>query len=420
MNCTPKIKIRKFVAFSPTVIFLTIFLGFQFIPGIYMYIFNIQENLYFEVRNYSEATLLYVISVALFISTVAFVRYIVWPGDVFFKKTFFNSLNTVKIYTKHKKMLALPNGFVIFSIISVSLYFAMGGYEKLLKLGTGIDVWEYRLIGYDDRPRILTAILEISRRVFLPVALLYYLILRSIGGKVSRRLLFALFFIQLVAASMTMDRAPFFVLIIIFIYKYFSELRKRKDLIKYTIISLVFMISGAGIITNLQYNITSFSFFDVIIMGFDFFIHRTWLVPSIAPIELSFSLFDISASKLHLQYSRLGALVTGNYVGTSEVDSIFVTPVGAVGDIWRNFGFIGLIVVAAFIGCYFKVLDRLAKKMSLISLLVGNFLVIALCFYWVMGVFFSQGAFFTAIVCFLFFSYEVKLFRSVQQQPHND
>lgn len=408
---------RHLIGFSPTLIFLTIFVTFQFVPGLYIYLSNTEEYLYGEISgNYSDAAFLYMSCVGLFLTTFILVRYVILSGGSFFIKKFSNLNELVSIYAKSKKLLMLPRMFVVFSLAAIFIYFITGGYEKLFLIGSGMDAWEYRLIGYDDRSRILTAILEISRRVFLPVAILYYLLLKKIGKKISVAFLLTLICFQLLAASMTMDRAPFFILLILFGYSHLSGIQGIRKVFKLLLISFSSIVLLAGVITNLQYNIIDFSIVEALGMGLDFFVHRMWLVPSIAPIELSFSMFALDSEKLMLEYSRLGALVTGNYVGTSDGSSIFVTPVGAVGDIWRNFGLGGIFVISMFLGLYFKALDLLANRVSAIALVVGNFLVIALCFYWVMGVFFSQGAFFTTIVCYLYFKYEARVFRIALRQ----
>ncbi|MDO8948621.1 MAG: O-antigen polymerase [Desulfocapsaceae bacterium] len=405
-------RIPRIVGFSPSLIFVTIFFVFQFAPGLYIYVFHIEENLFGMMKSdYSDAALLYVICVGLFLLTFILTRYGMLKGDEFTRKSFLTLNATVSRYSYNKKLLYLPRFLFLFSLFSILIYFMAGGYEKLMLLGSEMDRWEFRLIGYDDRSRVLTAILQISRRIFLPVAILYYMLLKKIGAKVSHTFILILIFAQLLASSMTMDRAPFFTLLILIGYAYLSGIRGVTKFLKLFLCSFVLIVLVAGIITNLQYNITSFSFMEIVSMGLDFIIHRVWLVPSITPIELSFANFVWDSDKLFLEFARIGALITGNYVGTSEANSIFVTPVGAIGDIWRNFGFTGILIVPFLLGCYFKKLDMLANKVSVISLVVGDFLVIALCFYWVMGVFFSQGAFFVCIMCYLYFKYELILFR---------
>ena len=401
----------QLAAFSPTAIFLTILIVFQFIPGLYIYFSNTQEYLYGDISNYSESAIFYLISVGFFLAVFILTRFVILRGAGFWIKKFTNLEDWVDIYTKNKSLLLLPRIFAVFSLVSILIYFFTGGYEKLLLMGSDIDAWEYRLIGYDDRSRVLTAILEISRRVFLPVAILYFLLIRKIGKEEYGNFLILLIFIQLLAATMTMDRAPFFVLLILFFFNYFTGAKSIRNVFIFLLIGFISIVLLAGIVTNLQYNIVDFNTANVLGMGLDFFVHRMWLVPSIAPIELSFSLFPWDGDKLWLEYSRLGALVTGQYVGTSEAHSIYVAPVGAIGDIWRNFGLVGLFVISIFLAFYFRGLDLMANKVSPIALVVGNFLVFALCFYWVMGVFFSQGAFFTTLICYLYFRYEARILR---------
>ena len=68
------------------------------------------------------------------------------------------------------------------------------------------------------------------------------------------------------------------------------------------------------------------------------------LDPSLTSYRYSFELIRNANDFLYLKYSRLFSLISGNYVNSSSADSIFVTPVGIVGDLWRNFGNLGIFI----------------------------------------------------------------------------
>lgn len=403
----------KLNGYLPSNIFFAVIFTFQFLPGLYIYLYDIREDFYgINHGVYSNASLLYLICTLIFLLVFFIARYIILVGGKLSKNYLPKIGKTIEIYSKNRKMLRIPRFFLGLSFIFIFTYFVFGGYEKLMGLGTDIDAKEFRFIGYDDRARILTSALEIARRVLLPVSILYYLLLKKIGINISTIFLISIISLQILASAMTFDRAPFFILVVLFAFSYLSGIHTLKGLVTLVCTSLVVIVVLAGIITNLQYNITDFSPIQAAGMGFDFLIHRAWLIPSITPIELSFSLFDIDSNKLLLKYSRLGALITGNYIGSDNEFSIFVTPVGIIGDIWRNFGFYGIFSMPFLFAYYFRILDDLSNRVSIVSLLIGNFLVIALSFYLVMGVVFSQGLVFTCCICYFFLKYEAKIYRN--------
>lgn len=386
---------HKMRIIQPSIILILILLFLQLLPGLYILYFEHYEYLYGSINgSYEENARLYVLSCFIFVFFIFVGRFIV-PLDSFKLKI----VNNIDLGLINFEVLRYAKLIGFISIAIVVYYVLDGGYKKFLAIGTDIDPWEFRLIGYEDRPRYLIALLEIARRFLLPLSLLYLLVFKVFYRIKIKLLTFILVVTQLVAAFMTLDRAPFFTLFVVIIFPYFFLDLGFYRILKIFILILSSMILIGGVITNLQYNILDFKFYDVVGMGLDFIIHRFFLVPSIAPIELSYSLFPIDYPKLLLEHSRLLGLLGFDVVGTSDYESIYVSPVGAIGDIWRNFGIYGVCLVGFVLGLIFKIIDIDDSIIPLPVVVVQYFLVFALSFYYVMGVFFSQGAFFALIIC---------------------
>jgi hypothetical protein len=367
----------------------------QLLPGIYIILAQNFQYLYGDVvGNYATHALNFFFSCALFIVSIFIGRYFVPIYNYKFKFT-----RRFIVSDANKKVHFYSSIIGIIACGLIAIYFLAGGYEKLILLGSDADSWGFRLVGYDDRSRYLTVMLEVSRKFLLPLSLLYVLIFKHFYSYKSGKLAFAFAFFQLLAASMTLDRAPFFILLVVIIFPYMLSRRGLIGFVKLLLIAFIFIVLLGGLITNLQYNIIDFSLSEIVNMGLDFVLHRFLLVPSITPIELSFAIFPPESEKLWLKYSRLNQLIGGELVGTSDDASLFVAPVGAVGDIWRNFGFFGLLVWGLILGLISKIFDIGLKHAPFPIVLVQYFLVVSLSFYYVMGVFFSQGAVLALILC---------------------
>ena len=118
-----------------------------------------------------------------------------------------------------------------------------------------------------------------------------------------------------------------------------------------------------------------------------------------------------------MRYSRLIALFTGNYIGALLDVSLYITPVGVVADVWRNMGYLGIIIVGIFFGVYFHTIDRLIKLTDPITKVATSFTVISLVFYFFYGTFFSQGLFLQLIFIYFVLKYSMrdgKRYHSIQ------
>ncbi|MFQ1702710.1 O-antigen polymerase [Loktanella agnita] len=281
----------------------------------------------------------------------------------------------------------------LFSALLVWVIFFSGGYEKVAQYGLNINQLDYRLIGANDTNRAVTALIQITRRLVLPFAIVYFIVLNWYSRTYSRWLLPFLIFSLVISVIMTLERGPLMLVIVMLFYAEFIRSRSltRLFLICLTLFCAIIMLGGA--MTFIQYNIQDFDLGDITFTGWDFISNRAVMAPNFVPIELSYGLFDFSSEKLLLRFSRLTGLITGNYVGTLQHNSIYVGPVGAIADIWRNLGIFGVISIGFLLGLYFSHLDRAVKTLDPAARAAATFTVISLVFYFYYGTFFSQGVF---------------------------
>ncbi len=396
---------RSLSYFKPSSLLFGTLLIFNFFPALWIWSTGWKEDLYFKYTlfEYIDGVNLYLYSVTLFLSI--FVLYNLLLGsnilrskvDGFINRSDIESFGNFRLY----KVISYIGIFV------TAIYLFDGGYEKLLLFGANVDEWAFRLIGYDDRSRFLIAGLEASRRVLLPLSVSYLFILVRLGQRrgVTGLLLTGAFF-QILGAAMTLDRAPILLFFVMFLYVNACLGMTFFKIFRTLLITVAVVLPVAGLTTFLQYNIRAFSVADVLETGQNFLLHRTILVPSIASIELSFVQFPAEADKLLLRFSRLTALVGGTYVGTEDANSIFVTPVGAIADVWRNFGYPGIAVSAIAISAYFRRLDQLMRRVGPVACIVHSFNALSLAFYFVFGTLFSQGVLFQMLVGYVLLSVE--------------
>ncbi|WOE74804.1 hypothetical protein [Alterisphingorhabdus coralli] len=293
----------------------------------------------------------------------------------------------------------------LISIILVWLNFALGGYEKLSQFGQDISKMEYRLIGFNDRNRILTAILQLARRLTLPFCAIYFILIAAYSKNYSKVFIISVVFSLLVGIVITLDRGPFMLFLVMFAYIFYCTSKNTFRIGIYGLVLVGIMITLGGALTFIQHNIQDFSFDEVLDTGNEFIVNRVIMAPNFVPIELSYGLFDFSSDKLWLKHARITALFTGEYVGTLQDNSVYVSPVGAVADIWRNTGLTGIILIGIFIGFYFKAIEKLINYSDPIISVAASFTVITLVFYFVYGTFFSQGVFLQMVFLYFILKY---------------
>lgn len=298
------------------------------------------------------------------------------------------------------------------SVTFTGYYIAMNGVGKILDIGSVVTMAEFRYSGsFDEIDRSNKAMLQISRRLFLPFVVLAFMVRRRFSPYDNSIPFYVACIVFPMAVLITLDRGP---LLMMFLLPIFVKVSFEKSPLKYLSKRIPFLVSAiialGGSMTYLQYNVLDVGFQQVISSGFYFFWHRVFTAPTIASIELSFITVPAFEDFLYLKYSRFSSLFGGVYIGTNSDTSIFVTPVGFVGDIWRNFGYWGIFCVSFILGVIFQFLDKNSMKLSTPMAIAFNFTILTLAFYLTNGVMFSQGVIIQIVfVIFVVFFFSRKI-----------
>ena len=153
------------------------------------------------------------------------------------------------------------------------------------------------------------------------------------------------------------------------------------------------LILLGGLVTNLQYNVTEFTFYELLLQGLSFLISRLFFDPAVMSLTASFTLVDGINEPLNLEFARISTLWGGNYVGSFDTNSIYVAPVSFIGDIWRNFGINSFIFFGFIISMFLLYITYLTNRAILFFRFPILFLSLIWSFYIVAGTLFSIGVF---------------------------
>jgi oligosaccharide repeat unit polymerase len=300
---------------------------------------------------------------------------------------------------------------IIYFLVIVSGFFVLHelffgfGIKKLISLGSDIGQAEFRVMGWDEGSKKLDLIIQIIRRNILPYCtILFFFQMKIFFNDKFWFYLSAL--LLLISSVQSLDRAPLLSLIIMVILIYLSLHNKLyKGLFRVAMTLLILPFFG-GFLTYIQYNRLDFTYSDLWGSSFDFLYSRVFFSPTWLSIELCFSWFPKTYDFLFLKFSRLGFIFGNEYIGTFSDQSYFVAPVTVVGDIWRNFGLIGIIIQSILLGVLFRIWSFWIKRSPFDIAIAISFLVVSLSFYFVYGGFYSLGVFFQIfyITSILFFS----------------
>ena len=379
-------------------------LSCYYLPSLYMLAHS--EDFFLDLSveaTYRKMNLIYIITLIVFPVLLNLIFYKKLISSKILKKS---NLNLESKYSNYK--IPIHPKFTLFlniiSWISIVLFFTEG-LSKILLLGSDIDNWEYRIMGYDDRNRVLNLLLESIRKIMFPLSIFYVLVSVYIYGDKSKSnyksfltlILISYFLISII----NLDRGPIFVFFGIISYFFFIKSKTIRERIVVCIVAFIVISFVGGLVTLLQYNITNFPIKELTDQSLNIIFHRIVADPAYASYILSFEVFPEYSTKLYLQYSRIGALFTWNYTQSFGDTSIYVAPAGIVGDIWRNFGEIGMYIFSAIVSGLFWLIDKKVQPIDFTYQTTVSILSIILSMYLLFGGLFSLGPVFLFIIIFV-------------------
>jgi len=388
---------------EPNGLFFWVYVIIYYIPSLYT--LSNREELNLD----SEVAINYFFANTLFLLTVYF---------MFFFLNFKSAKSLkIKLFSNQKYCLQLDEsaksiiknfkiGLIPFNLLML-IFFLFESLPKILLLGTNLTPEEFRFIGYDDRSLALTFILEISRRGIYPLVFLF-LLLFYYRNRMKKDIFF--YYTQItffLVSSTNIDRGP--IALIFFIYIYYFLVVKENGFLKKAIIFILLLTGlsvSLAVMTFLQYNILDFDFASIKDLSILIILKRIILDPSLAAYKYSFEIIRESNDFLYLKYSRLFSLFTGNYVNSQSDISIYVSPVGIVGDLWRNFGFIGIFIFGMIVTFSINVVNNKIKNISYYKGHIINLILIMFTATLIFGGLFSYQPIFLFCLMLLILGYK--------------
>ncbi len=255
--------------------------------------------------------------------------------------------------------------FLLFSLPVLALYFFYAPHVQLVETfrnSEAIDATVFRF-AENALPEFLQLAFEFLRRFALPFSTFYVFFIAK-SGKPSWKISFWLLFIfSLIVSSLTLDRAEpvalFGMLIVAHLLAMrssFFELAKNRKLLGV----LVLAMAAGGLISIFQYQ-GVFSFQKTLQTTWYVFSSRIFLSPSFMALRAFHEFPDITPF-LYGSSIKLVGFVT-------SLRTTAYYPATFVGDLWRNFGFLGVLVGSAALGFFFQyVQDAFFLKRNAVSL----------------------------------------------------
>ncbi len=318
--------------------------------------------LYFDMDHPIRATYLLAIQSILitFPIGVFLANLLVLHPNMGLNKTFHGGLTRTP---RDLKLLPLYIFMLLSSIPILFLYFYYSEYVPLLEIikayPTDISSVVLRF-SENDLPKLVHFCYEILRRFILPLCLAYTYFMSYLYKGVWKFLFIVIFLFALVISSLTLDRATPISLFIMIILSYL--LARNKPIVsvfkgKLVAILIVALLLG-GFISVSQYQ-TDFSFGLALSNSWYVFYYRLFYSPALMA-SYAFENFNYDAGFLYGNHIRLFSMLPGiDYVESLESGPFVAAPVTFVGDLWRQWGWIGVIIGGFLIGFIFQLIQLL-------------------------------------------------------------
>jgi oligosaccharide repeat unit polymerase len=265
-----------------------------------------------------------------------------------------NDLRFIPIF----KILLLSAVPILLSYFLYSEYVQL--IEVIRKYPTNIDVETLKFAGNDDLPEVVQFAFELLRRFILPLCALYAYLMTSSTRKSGWNYVFPVLFVStLFVSSLTLDRAPPLAFVVMFILAFLLRQGKvQLTSIFKTRLIIIFVaaMTVGGTISVLQYQ-SDFEFQTVVTNSWYVFSYRI-LQDAPYMASIAFATFNDSSTFLYGSAMRIFSVLPGFHYVESD-SSIYspAAPVGFVADLWRNFGWFGVLVGPVLIGFAYQMIQ---------------------------------------------------------------
>lgn len=253
---------------------------------------------------------------------------------------------------------------VLLSAIPIlALFFIYSSQVQLIEViaayPTNVDKTTFRF-AQNDLPRVIHYAFELLRRMLLPICTIFAFFMSITKGGRWSVIYWPLFLTTFLVASLTLDRAPpsaFFVMMLIAWMVsgqkglFASAFRLR------TLRAVAAVGVCGGIISVFQYQ-SDFTWERVLSNIWYVLSYRIIQDPTFMAAVYSFQNFPNESDMLGGSHIRLFSLFGQTYFESLEFDPRFpAAPVTFVGDLWRNWGWQGVLLGTFLIGFLYQLLQ---------------------------------------------------------------
>ena len=274
--------------------------------------------------------------------------------------------------------------FLIVAFVIIILFFIFSQHVQLIDLimqNSDNDV-ESQRFAQAELPKSLQYFFEIARRILLPMCVLYAYFMRHLYKGEWNLLFYATFIVALFVSLLTLDRSPVLGLFAMLGLAYFVANRRTGNL-RWSSLAIVIVIALllSGVVSVFQYQTESIDLGQVIDIAWYVLTYRIFE----SPIQMAlyvFETYNYDTYFLNGDYVRLFSILPGIEYSESMSNvapPFSVGPVTFVGDLWRNWGWIGVVSGAFSFGFIFQVIQimifrklTVARATVYVLLLLGS------------------------------------------------
>lgn len=251
---------------------------------------------------------------------------------------------------------------LVISFIGLMLFVIFSVRIQLIDLLTGssanIDEMSMRFAQI-ELPKPVQYIFEVTRRVLLPICVLFAYFMKWLHGGKWRYIFPIIFVISLFVSLLTLDRSPPLGLFAMLATAYFIVHKGSRKLRWPLIIGLaVLALLVAGIVSIFQYQTETISVGQIFEVAWYVVTVRIFESP-ITMAMYAFETYNYDTKFLYGEYVRLFSFLPGFEYAESmgDTEPFGAAPVTFVGDLWRNWGWIGIIGGAFSFGFIFQAIQ---------------------------------------------------------------
>ncbi len=244
-------------------------------------------------------------------------------------------------------------------------------YEIFKEYPTSYGVLEFRF-GAEKVPKLILGIFELSRRLLLPLCIMFMYTLSRLRGKKWTFFLIVMFPLGFLVSLLTLDRSPpvalFGSLALINIV-----LPSKSFILK--IARIVFYLMAAGLVGGLVSCVQYQKAFDKEVIFYNSHYVLSYRIGQDAAYSAAkvFRVYDSKEKQLKGRFIRMFSFLPGrkfrhSFENLKNRELRILAPCSFVGDLWRNWGYVGVILGSIWVGFFYQFIQvKILNKKSYVG-----------------------------------------------------